>query len=291
MKLSELIQQFPWADHPLVRTFAKSFSKEQWQDFTISGLVELIAKDKLSEELLLHLMEDICEVTNYSRVKKEIEAGKRTFIKIVTDNIEYKMAEKNLPYNPQSLYPKFTGSINNIFSLYFNEEFCKELLHYCAFYQTFKSSINYLLSHKFDKKALNQLFSLVIPLKAIAYSYAVAIILFTPEMTKEDKKNMLQRSFGQFLQMNYLCNIPNASGDEVMDYIANTLTYEEFKDKKTSYSQKQGFFKAFIGIRPFELLKQDTSALWSFYNYCKTFISLSMENKVDNESSTLFPGF
>ncbi|MBI2785589.1 MAG: hypothetical protein HYX60_04485 [Legionella longbeachae] len=258
MKLSELIENFPWTDHPLIRNFAESFSKEQWQDFTAAGLGDLIVNDKLSDEHLYKLMNNIHEVSNYSEIQQKFQSGELAFKQLVEFQMNEEIKEKILI---EDKVPTF---------------------------HQFKSSINYLLSLKFDKNVLNELFRIMSPEYATARSYATAHILCQSEMTEEEKIKMLENSIDPY-PLSALYSKPNASPIKVIDYIANTLNYEQFKF--LSNSKVSCFFKPNPSVETFQSLKKETLSLLSFINYCKLFISSQLVNKSGNENTATNHGF
>lgn len=250
MKISELIVQFPWANHPLVRIFAESFSKEQWQDLTTAGVGGLIVNDKIPDHDLHKLLHDICEVANSPQVIELFESGEQSFKNLVEFQITEKLQEM--------------------------EQEIKRYGHPLPTFQTFKSAINYLLSIGFDNNVLNELFS-VVPEYAIDHSSVLATICSHTEKSWEEKLEALNESLDLY-PIELLCNMPNASRSDVMDYVVNTLSYEQYKS--ISNSKVSVLFKPNPSIHDFENLKKQTSAVLSFFNYCKRFFLIEHENEI-----------
>jgi len=62
MKIEDLIQQFPWADLPLVHQHAEMFTVNEWQGLQDVGLPSLLAKNNIDKKLISQLLTEVAYV-------------------------------------------------------------------------------------------------------------------------------------------------------------------------------------------------------------------------------------
>lgn len=258
MNLQQLISQFPWANHALVRTFANSFSENQWQDFTSAGLDKLVLEDQLEDSYLHQLFKQINEVANYPRVVEGISNGEVTFLQLVDENIKQVMQEVE-----------------------------KERHDYeTPFDLPFKSAVTYLNKVGFNEFLLNALFRDLDTEAAIEYSSLIAKLHSAP-ITKEEKRQLMQDTWKQALfPFSLLCETPNPTPLDVLDYLSKTLTYADYLDK--SNANTSSFFRKNPSLKEFEQLKKETITLADFFMCSVLFVlkSPEVENKVEKDSET-----
>ena len=194
MKLTELIKQFPWANHPLVCSFAEFFSEEQWGDLTSAGMGELIRENKLSDKDLLKLLKDIHEVSNYPSVIESFKSGEHSFKELATFQIE-EISQKHQPFG---------------------------------------SEIQYLLANGFERKALDRLFDELNQDVAVEHVAVAAQVSAQREMGMEERKKALEEYWKLSLYpYNLFCKSKKLAS-EIITYLADELTFEQFQSTSNS---------------------------------------------------------
>lgn len=247
MKLTELIEQFAWANHPLVRPFTEFFSEEQWRDLTSGGVGVLIKSNTISDKDLLKLLKDIHEVANYPDVIESFKSGEHSFKDLVTFQIE-EISQKHESTD-----------------------------------QTLGSEIQYLLANGFERKVLDGLFDALNLEVAVEHVVVAGKILAQPEMTPEEKRKELQGYWQLSIYPHNLFCKSKTLPSEVLSYLADELTYEQFIS--ISNSKKSALFKSSPSRLEFEQFKKDSLALASFSNHCLKFIeAIELTDEADNRS-------
>ncbi|MCL9685679.1 hypothetical protein [Legionella maioricensis] len=248
MKLTDLIEQFPWANYPLARPFAEFFSKEQWSDLTSAGVGELIKKNKISDKNLLKLLKDIHEVANYPHVIESFKSGEHSFKDLVTFQVE-EISQKH----------ESSDQIDG-------------------------SEIQYLLVNGFERNVLDGLFAALDLEVAVEHVCVAGKILAQPKMTPEEKKDELQSYWKLSIYPHNLFCKSKTLPSEVLNYLAEELTYEQFTS--TANSKESALFKPSPSKLEFEKFKKESLALASFANHCLKFIeAIELRNEADNGST------
>lgn len=253
MNLKQLLRQFPWAGHALVRTFANSFSEPQWQDLSEIGIEKLVTEGRIDDDNLYQLLKQISDVANDPQVKEAIATGEVSFWNIAKKQLEERME-----------HPEKTPN---------NE---------CSF----NSALHYLTEIGFNNLFLIALFRDLDTETAIEFSGLIAR-LHDAHMTKEEKRQRLQESWKQSLPaLSFTCGLTNPTPLDVLEYVTNTLTYDEYILK--SSAQNPVFFKQHPTLGEFELLKKKTITLADFFTASVLFVlkAPEKENNAEKNSET-----
>lgn len=190
MKLEDLIKIFPWADHPLIRTFAEDFTDKLWQLLDDAELGKLVDEDKISDESLLIFLERIKKETQYS--------SHVNFQDIVT-------------FYLRGVLLKSDDTVK------------KTKLPFC-------SAIHCLLKFGFDKDTLNNLLRNLRNSTGLEFIFVTATALCQTKLTNQEKGYVYSQEWKNklsFFSYDFVYHIQNPSPEETFKSLKE-LSYYKF---------------------------------------------------------------